>query len=72
MGLSVLIIACLPLQKEVIRLLKEKSLRQKVKVMVGGAVTSQRWASEIGADGWAPNGPLAVKEANRLLEELRR
>jgi 5-methyltetrahydrofolate--homocysteine methyltransferase len=67
-ALSALIVACLPLQRMTIQLLEAKGLREKVKVMVGGAVTSERWAMEIGADGWAPDGPGAVREANRLLE----
>jgi methanogenic corrinoid protein MtbC1 len=48
-----------------------RELRDKVKVIIGGAVTSDRWVTEIGADGWAPNAPQAIEEANRLLRELR-
>jgi 5-methyltetrahydrofolate--homocysteine methyltransferase len=70
-ALSVLIMVCLPLQREVERLLRERGLRSKVKLMIGGVVTSKRWAREIGADAWAPDGVRAVKEANRLLKELR-
>jgi len=42
-----------------------------VKVLVGGAVTSQKWATEIGADGWGERAPQALAEANRLLRELK-
>lgn len=70
-ALAIMIIACLPLQRATMGMLQAKDLRDKVKVIIGGAVTSDRWATEIGADGWAPNAPQAVEEANRLLRELR-
>jgi len=70
-ALASMIIACLPLQKAAIGMLQARDLRDNVKVIVGGAVTSDRWAAEIGADGWAPDAPQAVEEANRLLRELK-
>ncbi len=70
-ALASMIIACLPLQQMTIGALQAKGLRDRVQVMVGGAVTSERWATEIGADGWAPDAPRAVEEANRLLRRLK-
>jgi 5-methyltetrahydrofolate--homocysteine methyltransferase len=70
-ALASMIIACLPLQRATIGMLQARDLKENLKVIVGGAVTSDRWAAEIGADGWAPNAPQAVEEANRLLRELR-
>lgn len=70
-ALASMIIACLPLQKAAIGMLQARDLRDNVKVIVGGAVTSDRWAAEIGADGWAPDAPQAVEEVNRLLRELK-
>jgi methanogenic corrinoid protein MtbC1 len=70
-ALASMIIARLPLQRATIGLLHMRGLRDKAKVIVGGAVTSDRWAAEIGADGWAPDAPQAIEEANRLLRELR-
>jgi methanogenic corrinoid protein MtbC1 len=70
-ALAVMIVACLPLQRATIGMLQMKDLRDKVKVLVGGAVTSDRWATDVGADGWAPGAPDAIREANRLLRELR-
>jgi len=70
-ALASMIIACLPLQAMTIGALQAKGLRDSVQVLVGGAVTSERWATEIGADGWAPDAPRAVEEANRLLRQLR-
>jgi len=68
---AVMIIACLPLQRAMVGMLQLKGLRDKVKVLVGGAVTSEKWASEIGADGWGERAPQALAEANRLLRELK-
>jgi methanogenic corrinoid protein MtbC1 len=68
---AVMIVACFPLQRATIGMLEAKGLRDKVKVLVGGAVASERWATDIGADGWAVRAPDAIKEANRLLMELR-
>jgi len=70
-ALSTLVIICLPLQKRVIQLLEEKGLRDKVKVLIGGPVTSKEWAKEIKADGWATDAFDAVKEANKLMRELK-
>ena len=70
-ALASMIIACLPLQRATIGMLQARGLRDDVKILVGGAVTSARWAAEIGADGWAPDAPQAVEEANRLLRELK-
>ena len=68
---AVMIIACLPLQRALVGMLQLKGLRDKVKVLVGGAVTSQKWADDIGADGWGERAPQALIEANRLLRELK-
>ena len=46
-------------------------LRSKVKILVGGAPTSQQWADEIGADGWGKDAMLAVQLAKRLVKEPR-
>ena len=53
--------------KEVIQKLKDAGLRDRVKVLVGGAPTSGAWASEIGADGYAENAVEAVHMADALL-----
>jgi 5-methyltetrahydrofolate--homocysteine methyltransferase len=47
---------------DVIRLLKEKNLRNQVKVIVGGAPIDQKYADMIGADGYAPDPPSAVRK----------
>jgi methanogenic corrinoid protein MtbC1 len=70
-AVAVMIIACLPLQRALVGMLQLKGLRDQVKVLVGGGVTSQRWMEDIGADGWADRAPQALIEANRLLQELK-
>jgi 5-methyltetrahydrofolate--homocysteine methyltransferase len=65
-GLSSLLTTTVPEQRGVIEALEEAGLRRTVKVMVGGAPVTQEWATEIGADGFAPNAAEAVKVALAL------
>ncbi|WP_319506190.1 dimethylamine corrinoid protein MtbC [uncultured Methanolobus sp.] len=66
-GMSALMTTTLPGQKEVIEMLKEQGLRDKVKVMVGGAPATENWAAKIGADCYAENASEAVTKAKELL-----
>ena len=52
---------------ELIDLLKQLEVREKYPVIVGGAVTSQRWAESQGADGWGAQAKDGVDLAKRLL-----
>jgi len=54
-------------QKKAIDALKEKGIREKVKVMVGGGAITADFAKSIGADGYDPTAPGAVKLARRLV-----
>lgn len=54
--------------KRLIDLLIEKGIRDKFKVLVGGAPVTKKWTEEIGADGTAENAISAVKLAKKLLE----
>jgi methylmalonyl-CoA mutase cobalamin-binding domain/chain len=65
-GLSSLLTTTVPEQRGVIEALEAAGLRGGVKVMVGGAPVTEDWATQIGADGYAPNAPEAVKLALRL------
>jgi 5-methyltetrahydrofolate--homocysteine methyltransferase len=65
-GLSSLLTTTVPEQRTVIQALEEAGLRRAVKVMVGGAPVTEDWAKQIGADGYAPNAPEAVKVALQL------
>ncbi len=65
-GLSALLTTTVPEQRGVIQALEEAGLRRAVKVMVGGAPVTEDWAKQIGADGYAPNAPEAVRVALEL------
>ncbi|MFW9851549.1 MAG: corrinoid protein [Candidatus Thorarchaeota archaeon] len=54
-------------QKKLIDILREKNLREKFKILIGGAPVSKKWVEEIGADGTAENAVSAVKLAKNLL-----
>lgn len=54
-------------QKRLINQLKEKNLRDRFKVLIGGAPVSKHWVEEIGADGTAENAVSAVKLARKLV-----
>jgi len=69
LGMSALMTMTMDHQEEVIDLLEEEGVRDDVKVMVGGAPTSEEWRDEIGADGYADNADAAVQEAIDLLAE---
>jgi len=58
--LSALLTTTMTVQKDVIDALKESGLRNKVKVMVGGAPVSQSFADEIGADAYTPDAATAA------------
>jgi 5-methyltetrahydrofolate--homocysteine methyltransferase len=49
------------MQKEAIDALKEAGLRDKVKIMVGGAPVTQGFADEIGADAYTPDAATAAE-----------
>ncbi len=66
-GMSALLTTTVPQQQVVIKALKKSGLRDKVKVMVGGAPVTQEWADQIGADGYAPSAPEAVEMAKQLV-----
>ena len=67
-GLSALITTTMPSMKEVIDALEKEGIRNKVKVIVGGAPLTQEYADEIGADGYAPDAASAVDKVKELLK----
>lgn len=54
--------------KEVLQALKDQGIRDEIKVMVGGAPIDQAFCDLIGADGYAPDAPQAVKVAKSLIQ----
>jgi len=66
-ALSALLTTTMPAMKTTIEALKAAGLRDKVKVIIGGAPVTQRYADEIGADGYAPDANSAVRKTKELL-----
>ncbi len=71
-GVSALLTTTMRNQKGVIESLERAGLRSQVKVMVGGAPVSRKWAQEIGADGYAKDAMSAVALARELMESKSR
>jgi trimethylamine corrinoid protein len=67
LGLSALMTTTMQSQKDVLDALRKSGIRAKVRVMLGGAVTGQDWAREIGADSWASDAAEAAAKAKELL-----
>jgi len=68
-GVSALLTTTMSMQKTLIQELKKVGLREKFKVMVGGAPATQRWADRIGADAYGVDAADAAKKAMELLGE---
>ena len=66
-ALSALLTTTMPAMKVIIDNLKQAGLRDKVKVMIGGAPVTQEFADQIGADGYSDNANGAVTVARKLL-----
>ncbi len=66
-GMSALLTTTMPAMKKTIDALVEAGLRDKVKVMIGGAPVTQAYAEQIGADGYAPDAAAAVELARSLV-----
>lgn len=68
LGLSALLTTTMVIMKEVIDALKGNQLRDKVKILIGGAAVSEEYAKDIGADAYCTDGFEAVK----VLEAMRK
>lgn len=66
-GVSALLTTTMTGQKKVIDILLEKNLRDKFKVILGGAPVSRGWVEECGADGYADNAVSAVELIKNLV-----
>ncbi len=58
----------MPMQQDVIEKINAAGLGDKVKVIIGGAPTTQDWADEIGADGYAGDAVGAVDLVKGLVQ----
>jgi len=66
-ALSALLTTTMTMMKTVIQALEKAGLREKTKVIVGGAPVTQRFAEEIGADGYGETAGAAVALARKLV-----
>jgi len=65
-GMSALLTTTMREMKTILETIQEAGLRKQVKVMIGGAPVTERFAKEIGADGYAPDAATAVDVARSL------
>lgn len=66
-ALSALLTVTMPSMKTTIDAFQSAGLRNRVKIMVGGAPVTQRYADAIGADGYSENAGSAVALARKLV-----
>jgi 5-methyltetrahydrofolate--homocysteine methyltransferase len=66
-GMSALLTTTMPAMTATIEALTEAGLRDRVKVLIGGAPVTQNFANQIGADGFAPDASSATRKAKELL-----
>jgi corrinoid protein of di/trimethylamine methyltransferase len=69
LALSALLTTTMTMMKNVIEALEAAGVRDKTKVIVGGAPITQQYADEIGADGYSDNASAAVGLARKLVPE---
>ena len=69
---SALLTTTMVRMKDVIHALEEAGLRHEVKVMIGGAPVTEDYASQLGADLYAPDAAAATTRAKGLLSDLKR
>jgi 5-methyltetrahydrofolate--homocysteine methyltransferase len=66
-AMSALLSTTMPAMRETIKTLQDTGIRDKVKVMIGGAPVTENFAREIKADAYAPDAGSAVIAAKKLL-----
>lgn len=66
-ALSALLTTTMPAMKDTVAALQASGLRDKVKVMIGGAPITDAYAKEIGADGYSDSASSAVTLARKLV-----
>ena len=67
LGLSALLTITMPAMTDIIKALRATRLRDKVKVMIGGAPITQSFADQIGADAYAKDAVEATRKAKSLI-----
>lgn len=66
-GMSALLGTTIPCMKETVEALSQAGLKGRVKILIGGAIVTQSYADEIGADGYASDAASAVTRAKEIL-----
>lgn len=69
-GLSCLLTTTMAAMEDAILSINNSQLNAKVKIMIGGAPITQKYADEIGADGYAPDAARAVDLARQLMRNV--
>jgi len=67
LGASALLSTSLPMQREIVNAVAAAGMRDKTKLMFGGAPVTEEWTREIGGDGYAEDAVEAVRVAKKLL-----
>ena len=67
LGMSALLTTTMVNMVDVIKSLQLSDLREKVKVMIGGAPITQNYAEQIGADGYSPDAASAAEDAKKFI-----
>lgn len=67
LAMSALISTTMPELKQVIGLLEKEGMRNKIKVLIGGAPVTEKYAMDIGANGYAPDAVRASEKAIELM-----
>ena len=67
LALSALLTTTMPSMKTTIETIQQAGLREKVKIIIGGAPVTQHYADEIGADAFAGDASSAVSAARKLV-----
>jgi len=68
LGLSALLTTTMPSMESTIKAIEEAGLRDRIKIIVGGAPVTAEYAKKIGADGFAPDAGRAVTLAKSLID----
>ena len=67
LGLSALLTTTMTMMRSTITAIEQAGLRDRVKIIVGGAPVTRAYAEEIGADGYAPDASRAVSLAKQMI-----
>ncbi len=70
LGFSAFLTTTMPMIRVNLERLAQEGLRDKVRVMAGGAPVTAEYAKKMGADAYAPDASSTVREAKRLMKEL--